>query len=60
MRASTAMRRALAGGAAVLVALPLAPGGALATETSSGSGDADVRLVVLTSTRAAGTKERPR
>ncbi|MCY7373794.1 MAG: S8 family serine peptidase, partial [Spirochaetaceae bacterium] len=56
MRASTALRRALAGGAAVLVALPLAPGAALAEGTSSESGDADVRLVVLTSTRAAGTE----
>ena len=55
MPACTAMRRALAVAAAVLVALPLAPGGALGTEAPSGPGGPDVRLVVLTSTREAAT-----
>ncbi len=55
MRASTAMRRALVGGAAVLISLPLAPGMASGADASPGPGSADVRLVVLTSTRAAAT-----
>ena len=55
MSASRPLGRALTAAVTVAVAIGFVPAAASGAATPSGSGDADVRLVVRTDTRAAGT-----
>lgn len=56
MHASRVLWHAVTAGTTIAVALSLAPTGAIAAGTRAGSGDADVRLIVRTATRAAGAQ----